>query len=126
MVPYIGGLVATGLAMMVALATQEPTAALWVLLLFLAVQFVDNNVIVPRIVASRVEINALVSILVVLIGGTLWGVPGMFLSLPLTAIIKVICDRIPALMPLGELLGDATPDGHTRLLKVHRRAKKAR
>jgi hypothetical protein len=108
-VPYIGGLVATALAMMVALATQEPAAALWVLLLFLGVQFVDNNFIVPRIVASRVEVNALASIIVVMIGGALWGVPGMFLSLPLTAVIKIMCDRIPALQPFGYVLGDEQP-----------------
>ena len=106
MVPYIGGLIATGLAMMVALATMEPYAALWVLLLFLAVQFVDNNFIVPRIVASRVRVNALVAFVVVIWGGAFWGVPGMFLALPFTAIIKVICDRIPGLEPLGYLLGD--------------------
>ena len=109
MVPYIGGLVATGLAMMVALATMEPSAALWVLLLFLVVQFVDNNFIVPRIVASRVEINALASILAVLVGGALWSVPGMFLSLPVIAIVKVVCDRIPAAEPFGYLLGDDQP-----------------
>jgi predicted PurR-regulated permease PerM len=64
---------------------------------------------VPKIVASKVKINALVSIIVVLIGGALWGIAGMFLAIPLTAIIKVIFDRIPSLKPFGFLLGDNQP-----------------
>jgi len=89
----------------VAATTQDFTAALWVLALFSAVQFIDNNIIVPMVVASRVQVNALMSILVVLIGGALWGIPGMFLSIPLTAILKVIFDRVPGLEPFGYLLG---------------------
>lgn len=105
-IPYIGGVIAIGLTVLVALATKSPAGALWVLVAHLVVQFIDNNFILPKIVASKVRINALVSILVVLIGGALWGVPGMFLSIPLTAIIKVIFDRIDQLKPFGFLLGD--------------------
>lgn len=119
-VPYIGGLIATGLAMMVALATLEPSAAVWVLLLFLVVQFVDNNFIVPRIVASRLQVNALVAFAVVLWGGAFWGVAGMFLAIPFTAIIKVICDRIPGLQPLGYLLGDQQRTIRGSMLKLRK------
>ncbi|MBL0045307.1 MAG: AI-2E family transporter [Flavobacteriales bacterium] len=68
LIPYIGGLVAVVLPMLMAFATQSPTVALLVLAVFLFVQFVDNNFIVPRVVASRVKLNALASILVVLFG----------------------------------------------------------
>lgn len=105
LIPYIGIIIGTILPMVVAATTQDVTAALWVLGLFAAIQFIDNNFIVPLVVASRVEVNAFMSILVVLIGGALWGVPGMFLSLPLTAMLKVIFDRVPALEPFGYLLG---------------------
>jgi predicted PurR-regulated permease PerM len=74
------------------------------------VQFIDNNLIVTKIVASKVKINALISIVVVLIGGALWGVSGMFLSIPITALIKVVFDRIEPLKPFGFLLGDNQPD----------------
>jgi predicted PurR-regulated permease PerM len=93
-----------------ALTTQSLGAAVAVLILYLAVQLVDNNFLVPKIVASKVKINALISIIVVLIGGAIWGVGGMFLSIPLTAIIKVICDRVEPLKPLGFLLGDTMPE----------------
>ncbi len=77
---------------------------------YMAVQLFDNNFIVPKIVASRVKINALVSIVVVLIGGAMWGVEGMFLSIPITAIVKVVFDRITALKLFGFLLGDNQPE----------------
>ncbi len=109
LIPYIGGLIATALPMLIAITTQDTTAALWVLALFVVVQFVDNNLIVPNIVASKVKVNALVSIVVVLIGGALWGISGMFLSIPLVAILKVIFDRIDSLKPFGYLIGDDQP-----------------
>lgn len=109
-IPYIGGVIAVALPMLVALATKTPVSAVWVLVVYLIVQFIDNNFFVPKIVASKVKINALISIVVVLIGGALWGVAGMFLSIPLTAIIKVIFDRIEQLKPFGFLLGDNQPD----------------
>lgn len=108
-IPYIGGIIAMGLALLVALTTMEPIYVVYVFVAYSLVQFIDNNVIVPRVVASKVKINALVSIVVVLLGGALWGIAGMFLAIPLTAIIKVILDRIEVLKPFGFLLGDNVP-----------------
>ena len=120
-IPYIGGVIAISLPVMIALATKEPIYALFVLILYIIVQFIDNNFIVPKIVASRVKINALVSIVVVLIGGALWGVPGMFLAIPLTAIVKVIFDRIEPLQPWGFLLGDTMPPIGKSIFKFARK-----
>ncbi len=108
-IPYIGGIVAISLPTLVALATQSPEAAGWVVASYIVIQLIDNNFVVPMIVASKVKINALISIIVVLIGGALWGIPGMFLSIPLTAIVKVVFDRIEPLQPWGFLLGDTMP-----------------
>ncbi|MGN6618609.1 MAG: AI-2E family transporter [Ilyomonas sp.] len=109
MIPYIGGIVAVALPMILAFATKSPLYAFLVLIAYIIVQFIDNNFIVPKIVASRVKINALVSIIAVFTGSALWGIPGMFLALPLTAILKVIFDRIEQLKPWGFLLGDVMP-----------------
>ena len=109
LIPYIGGIVAIALPMLMAIITDTPIDALWVLVAYIIVQLIDNNFLVPKIVASKVKVNALVSIVVVLIGGELWGVAGMFLSIPVTAILKVIFDRIPSLKPLGFLIGDTMP-----------------
>jgi predicted PurR-regulated permease PerM len=109
-IPYIGGIIATGLAMVVAFVTKDSlTYPILVFALYIFIQFIDNNYIVPKIVASRVQINALVSVIVVLIGGAIWGISGMFLSIPLTAILKVIFDHIEPLKPWGFLLGNIVP-----------------
>jgi predicted PurR-regulated permease PerM len=110
MIPYIGGLIAVALPMMVALVTKTSgLTAIYILIIYYVIQLIDNNFIVPKIVASKVKINALFSILAVFIGNALWGVPGMFLSIPLLAIIKLICDNIEPLKPWGLLLGDTMP-----------------
>ena len=109
-IPYIGGIIAVILFMTIAFVTKSsPSYAVWVLAIHLFIQFVDNHYIIPKIVASKVKINALISIVAVLAGGALWGVPGMFLSIPLVAILKVIFDHIQSLKPWGFLLGDTMP-----------------
>lgn len=109
-IPFIGGITTVALSMMVALVTKDsPSYALLVLVMFVLIQFFDNHYIIPKLVASKVKLNALISIIAVLAGGTLWGIPGMFLSIPILAFAKVICDRIKPLKPLGFLLGDIMP-----------------
>lgn len=109
-IPYIGGLVAVALPMLVALATKDSAMyALYVLVIYYIIQLIDNNYIVPIIVSSKVKINALFSIIVVFAGNALWGIPGMFLSIPLLAIVKLIFDHIEPLKPWGFVLGDTMP-----------------
>lgn len=117
-IPYIGGIVATVLPMLIAIATKNPIYALWVFVLYAVVQFIDNNYIVPKIVASKVKVNALVSILAVIIGGALWGISGMFLAIPMTALVKVVFDRIESLKPFGFLIGDNQPEIAKELLQT--------
>ncbi len=109
-IPYIGGIIAIALPMIIAFVTKDSISySILVFIVYIFIQFVDNHYVIPRIVASRVKINALISIIVVLIGSALWGIPGMFLSIPLTAIIKVIFDHIEPLKPWGYLLGNIVP-----------------
>lgn len=109
-IPYIGGLISIALPIIVAMATMPSASySLIILIVYLVIQFIDVHYIVPKIVASKVRLNALVSIIAVLTGGTIWGVPGMFLSIPLTAVVKVIFDHIEDLKPWGFLLGDTIP-----------------
>ena len=110
LIPYIGGIVSVALPMIIALATKtSPWVAFYVLIVYYVIQLIDNNYIIPKIVASKVRINALVSIIVVLAFGALWGIAGMFISIPMTAIIKVIFDHIEPLKPWGYVLGDTMP-----------------
>lgn len=108
-IPYIGGIITIFLFMLIAFVTKSPIYAIYVFGLYTLIQLIDNNYIVPKIIGSKVKINALICLIAVILGGALWGVPGMFLSIPLTAIIKLIFDRIESLKPWGFLLGDTSP-----------------
>ena len=113
MIPYIGGIIAIALPVLIATVTKDGyNTQLGILIAYIIIQFIDNNVLVPRIVSSKVQINALISIITVLLGAALWGVPGMFLSIPFVAILKIIFDRVPDLKPWGKLLGDTVPTRH--------------
>jgi predicted PurR-regulated permease PerM len=113
MLPYIGGIIAIALPVLMATITKDGfSTQIGIIIAYAIIQFIDNNILVPRIVSSKVQINALCSILIVLLGGSLWGVPGMFLSIPVVAILKIIFDRIPDLKPWGRLLGDDVPTRH--------------
>mgnify|MGYP003594708245 CR=1 FL=1 len=109
-IPYIGGVVAVALPMAIALATKStPMVAFYVLAFYYLIQLIDNNIIVPLIVTSKVKINALFAIIIVFAGNALWGVSGMFLLISILAIVKLICDHIEPLKPWGFLLGDTMP-----------------
>jgi len=108
-IPYIGGIIGVAIFAVVALVTKSPVYVIYVLVLYSVIQFVDNNYIVPKIVSSKVKINALFSVIIVIAGNALWGISGMFLSIPLLAIAKLIFDHIDPLKPWGFLLGDTMP-----------------
>ena len=115
--PYIGGIVAIALPVLMLTITREGyTAQLLVIGAYLVIQFIDNNILVPRIVSKKVQINALISIVVVLLGGLLWGLSGMFLSIPFIGVLKILFDRIEDLKPWGRLLGDEVPTEHSGMI----------
>ena len=124
MLPYIGGLIAIALPVLMATVTKDGfSTQLGIIIAYIIIQFIDNNFLIPKIVSSKVQINALVSILIVLLGGALWGVAGMFLSIPFVAILKIICDRVEGMKPLGKLLGDEIPTKHKGLIWGRTKAK---
>src|SRR5437868_6705359 len=111
--PYIGGITSTLLPMIVAMLTKKGfEIQIYILLAYMVIQFIDNNILVPMIVSSKVRINAFISIIIVLLGNALWGVPGMFLSIPVIGVLKLIFDKIPEMKPWGKLLGDEIPTRH--------------
>ena len=100
-------LIASVFCALVTLSTSNNiTDVIGVVVILTVVQFIDNNIIMPKVVSSKVKINALITILGVLVGGALAGISGMFLSIPAIAILKVIFDRVDELKPWGMILGD--------------------
>ena len=112
-IPYIGILIGSLLPILFALVTKD---SLWyplgVALLFWGVQFLEGNFITPNIVGGKVSINPFAAIIALFTGGMIWGALGMILSIPVLAIIKVICDAVQPLHPIAFLL-DNPPEGDT-------------
>ncbi|RDB03629.1 AI-2E family transporter [Runella aurantiaca] len=106
-IPYIGILIGSVLPIVVALVTKDsPMYALGVAGIFFFVQMLEGNVITPYIVGSKISVNPLVAIVGLFLGGSLWGIAGLALALPLTAIIKVVFDAVDYLKPYGYLMGE--------------------
>jgi predicted PurR-regulated permease PerM len=105
-IPYIGILIGAALPVIVALVTKD---SYWyaggVLGVFLFVHILEGNVITPYVVGSKVSINPLVAIFSLLLFGKLWGLSGLILALPVTAICKIIFDTLPGFKAVGFLLG---------------------
>lgn len=107
LIPYVGALFGNIIGVLLTLtSSQELGPVLTVLITIAVVQFLDNNILMPKIVGSKVKINALASIVAVIIGGSIGGIAGMFLALPTVAVMKIIFDRTDNLKQWGVLLGD--------------------
>ena len=110
LIPYVGILSAGLLSIFATLGGESDlNIVLGVIVVNVIVQLIDNNLVVPLIVSSNVKINAMASIIGIIIGGSLLGIAGMFLAIPLIAILKVVFDRVDSLKPFGLLLGDVMP-----------------
>lgn len=114
-IPYIGILVgATIPALITLVETGSPAKAAAVVGVFVFVQFLEGNFITPMITGSKVSINPMAAIIALILGGELWGTPGMILSIPLIAVIKVVLDANKTTEPWGFLLGDVSDGEDTK------------
>lgn len=124
LIPYVGALIGNIIGVMLTLTSStELWPVVTVLGVIAAVQFLDNNILMPRIVGSKVKINALFAILGVIIGGSIAGISGMFLSMPLIAVLKVIFDRTETFKQWGVLLGDERPTRSPMTFPIFRKKK---
>lgn len=117
-IPYVGILTAAILIILVTLATGTPIQALQAGIALFLVHVLDSNVLFPSIVGSKVKINALITIIGVVLGNMLWGIPGMFLAIPSIAIIKIICENIEEMHPWAILLGDESKPKVKKIKKI--------
>ncbi|BDD00786.1 AI-2E family transporter [Persicobacter psychrovividus] len=106
-IPYVGTALGAAIPVLFAFFTKD---SIWIPLgiagCFWCVQLAESNVLSPKIVGAQLKINALTAIVTLFIGGYLWGVAGMILFLPLTAIFRVMCNYIEPLKPIGLLMSD--------------------
>lgn len=110
LIPYIGIIIAGALTIIASLTgTPDISIIIGIVIVNAVVQFIDNNILVPLIISSKVRINALVSLVGIIIGGALAGIAGMFLAIPILAILKIIFDRTENLEAWGYLMGNDLP-----------------
>ena len=106
-VPYVGSIVGGILPFFVTLATSDSSNSAFIVLgVIVLVQAIDNYFIEPNVVGGEVNLSALSTILVLVIGGYVWGVAGMILFIPLLGIAKIVFDHMEGLEPYGYLVGD--------------------
>jgi len=106
-IPYVGVLIGSLIPIVIALVTKDSVMyAVGALGVCLITQFLENNFITPKIVGSSVSVNPLASIAALIGFGLLWGVVGMVLAIPITGMLKIVCDSIPSLKPYGYILGE--------------------
>jgi predicted PurR-regulated permease PerM len=123
-IPYIGIFTALIISVLITFATSDGKHALFITIAVVVIHLFESNYLMPKIVGSQVKINPLIVILGVIVGEMMFGISGMFLSIPYLAIAKVIFDRVDGMQPWGILLGeeDHTPGKVKRI--VHEIKKK--
>jgi predicted PurR-regulated permease PerM len=105
-VPYVGNLTGTSITLLMTVAQGGDFSMMaGVVITYGLVQFFQNNVLTPLIVGSEVNINPVFTIMALLSGELVWGVPGMILAIPILGIFKIICDHVEVLKPYGFLIG---------------------
>ena len=118
LIPYLGIFTALILSSLITFATAAAaTKVLIVIMVLFATHLLDSNILLPLVVGSKVKINALITVLGVIIGEMMWGISGMFLSIPVIAIVKIIFDRIESLQPWGMLLGEESKENPLTVAK---------
>ena len=107
LIPYIGILIACSISLLMTIVGGTDLSLIsGVIIVNVVVQLIDNNILIPKVVGSQVSINAFASMLTVIIGGAIAGVGGMFLAIPVLAILKVIFDHVENLKHYSLLIGE--------------------
>ena len=127
-IPYFGTLIGGAIPLVYTLVVQgDPQKSIAVLFFFLLVQFTENNILTPNITGSRVNINPMFTILIIIVGGMIWGLPGMFVAVPLLGMFKIYCDHNERMNSYSYLLGTEGTEEHAltfdkifRFLRIRR------
>jgi len=107
-IPYLGVIITCVLTALITLTTDSTGTVVWAVISIIIIHMIDSNILSPKIIGSRVQINALASIIGVITGSALWGLPGTFMAMPIIAIIKVVFEEVEPLRPFAIIIGDDT------------------
>lgn len=105
-VPFVGNITGTAITVLMTIAQGGDTGMVaGVIITYGIVQFIQTYILEPLVVGSEVNINPLFTIMVLVLGELLWGIPGMILAIPLLGIAKIVFDHVEPLKPYGYLIG---------------------
>lgn len=117
-IPYFGTLFGGAITVTFTLLTaSEPEKALWVAVYFISIQIIEHNILTPNITGGKVNLNPFITILSLMLGAMMWGIAGMFLTIPIVGICKITCDHIESLKPYAFLIGDSGTEEHAFTFK---------
>ncbi len=106
-VPFIGNITGTSITVLVAVVHGASLPMIiGIVITYGVVQFIQGWILEPLILGPQVKINPLFTILALVLGQLIWGIPGIVLAIPITAMFKIFCDYIEPLKPLGFLIGE--------------------
>lgn len=110
-IPYAGTILGAAIPVLYSFISYD---SIWmpitIAIFFWFVQFIESNFLSPKIVGGNMKINALTSILSIIIGASVWGIAGMILFLPFAAMLKAVCEEYIELKPFAMLIGDQNPN----------------
>ncbi|SMO58276.1 Predicted PurR-regulated permease PerM [Saccharicrinis carchari] len=118
-IPYFGTFIGGSLPVLyVLLSEPDPfSTVLKIIILFSAVQFLENNLITPNIVSNNIKLNPLAIIISLLLGNLIWGMGGMLIAVPMLAIVKIIMHNVDDLKPFAYLIGTHGVEKHSIKIK---------
>jgi AI-2 transport protein TqsA len=106
LIPFVGSFLGSILPMIMALLTKDE---MWYVIAigiyFSVIQYIESYFLTPFIVGGKVKVNPLAEILALVLGGIIWGIPGLVLFIPLIGLVKVLFDHVERLEPFGYVIG---------------------
>lgn len=113
-IPYFGTLIGALFPLAMAVfAGESGNEVIGVIILFVIIQFTENNILTPNITGGSVQINPFVTIISIIVGGMIWGIPGMFVVVPLIGMFKIVLANYTPTKPLAFLIGVRGTEKHS-------------
>lgn len=125
LIPIVGNIIGYSLSIGMAILSGDVlTGVIGVTVTFAVAQFIEEYFLEPYIVGEQVNLNPVITIIVVFLGGAIWGLVGMLVAIPALGILKVVCDNVPVLNPLGYLFGNERAGGDQESGNMLKKAKR--
>jgi predicted PurR-regulated permease PerM len=114
-IPFVGNITGTILTVVVTAIHGASLSLLGgIVITYVIVQFIQGWILEPLILGPQVKINSLFTIVALVLGELIWGIPGIILAIPITAMLKIVCDQVETLKPYGFLIGEIKMDKKER------------